>query len=252
MRLTVLGRWSPYPAPGGACPGYLVDEGTTRLLLDCGTGTVSRLRQHCEVTDLAALVITHLHTDHMLSIYPLRDAYDWHDPDPARPPLPVYAPAGASERLSALLPTPEGQARFRATLAFRAITEQSVATVGPLALSFARTTHPVYCLAVRIESGGRALVYSSDSAPAASVEALARRANLLLCEATFPDSEVALAAMAGHMTPTQAAELAARAEVDRLLLTHFSPRSDPEEQRGAAAKVFARVEIAEENAQYTV
>jgi ribonuclease BN (tRNA processing enzyme) len=253
MQVIVLGRWSPYPAPGGACPAYLVEEGDTRLLLDCGPGTVSRLREHCEADELSAVAISHLHPDHVLSLYPLRDAYEWHRPDPTRAPLPVYAPAEAPEVLVRLLVSPESVKRFLATLAFHPVTEASTVHVGPLTLSFARTLHPVYCLAVRVECAGRVLVYSADSSPTPALESLARGANLLLCEATFPDSEAALAASAGHMTATQAADLAARARVERLLLTHFSPRSDPEEQRREAAKILAaRVQIAEENARYTV
>jgi ribonuclease BN (tRNA processing enzyme) len=253
MQLIVLGRWSPYPAPGGACPSYLVQEGPTRLMLDCGPGAVARLRQHCEAHDLSALVLSHLHVDHILSIYPLRDAYEWQRADPERPPLPVYAPDDAAELLVGILRGSESVARFRRTFAFHPITETSVESVGPLRLTFARTEHPVYCLAVRIECAGRTLVYSADSSPTAALEALARGANLLLCEATFPDSHAALAAQVGHMTATQAAELASRAGVERLVLTHFSPQFDPEEQRRAAAKILhTRALIAEENARYPI
>ncbi len=253
MQVTVLGRWSPYPAPGGACPGYLVEEGSTRLLLDCGPGIVSRLRQHCEVEELSALAISHLHTDHIVSIYPLRDAYQWHRVDPARPPLPVYAPPEAPEVLARLLLSSESVDRFRTTLAFHPVTDASTATVGPLKLSFARTQHPVYCLAMRVECRGRVLVYSADASPTPSLEAFARGAHLFLCEATFSDDHEALAASAGHMTASQAAQLAARAGVERLVLTHFAPVVDPEEQHRTAAKILrARVQVAEEHGQYLV
>ena len=253
MQLTVLGRWSPYPAPGGACPGYLLQAGSTRLLLDCGEGVVSQLRRHCEAEDLSALVISHLHPDHILSIYPLRDAYEWHRPDPERPPLPVYAPPEAPEVLTRLLWSKESVERFRRVLAFRPITEASTVAVGALALSFVRTRHPLDCLAVRVECNGRALVYSADSSPTDALEALARGANLLLCEATFADTELALAESAGHMTAGQAAELAKRAGVERLVLTHFSPDTDPEEQRRAARKILGdRVQIAEEDAHFSI
>ena len=138
-------------------------------------------------------------------------------------------------------------------LAFRPITEASTVAVGALALSFVRTRHPLDCLAVRVECNGRALVYSADSSPTHALEALARGANLLLCEATFADTELALAESAGHMTAGQAAELAKRAGVERLVLTHFSPDTDPEEQRRAAAKILGdRVQIAEEDAHFSI
>jgi ribonuclease BN (tRNA processing enzyme) len=36
VRLTVLGRWSPYPPPGGACSGYLIEAAGRYILLDSG------------------------------------------------------------------------------------------------------------------------------------------------------------------------------------------------------------------------
>ena len=54
MRLTVLGNNGPYPAPGGACSGYLLesDSGETKILLDCGTGVLSRLTDRISLDEL--------------------------------------------------------------------------------------------------------------------------------------------------------------------------------------------------------
>ena len=41
MKLTVLGCNGPYPAAGGACSGYLLETGDTRVLLDCGAGALA-------------------------------------------------------------------------------------------------------------------------------------------------------------------------------------------------------------------
>ena len=44
MKLTVLGRHGPFPAPGGACSGYLIEAGDTKLCVDLGSGTLGNLR----------------------------------------------------------------------------------------------------------------------------------------------------------------------------------------------------------------
>ena len=46
MRITVLGKSPSWQDAGGACSGYLVEEGDTRLLLDCGNGVFAKLREH--------------------------------------------------------------------------------------------------------------------------------------------------------------------------------------------------------------
>ena len=45
MRLTVLGKSPSWQDAGGACSGYLLQEGDTTVLLDCGNGVFGKLRQ---------------------------------------------------------------------------------------------------------------------------------------------------------------------------------------------------------------
>ena len=47
LSVTVLGCCGSFPGAGGACSGYLVDDGTTRLWLDAGSGTLANLQRHC-------------------------------------------------------------------------------------------------------------------------------------------------------------------------------------------------------------
>jgi len=63
-----------------------------------------------------------------------------------------------------------------------------------------------------------------DTRPCPAALELARDADLLVCESTYLDEERELAREAGHMTATQAAELARDAGARRLVLTHFSQR----------------------------
>jgi ribonuclease Z len=74
---------------------------------------------------------------------------------------------------------------------------------------------------------------------------LAEGADLLLCEATFLESESFLARDYGHMTAREAATVAREAGVGRLVLTHFSSRyPDLEGHRREAAEVFPEVVVA--------
>jgi ribonuclease Z len=71
---------------------------------------------------------------------------------------------------------------------------------------------------------GQAFALVMDTRPCAGAEALARQADLLVCEATYLSSEAAEAHDHYHMTAAQAATLARDAGVRRLVLTHFSQR----------------------------
>ncbi len=71
---------------------------------------------------------------------------------------------------------------------------------------------------------GRRVVYSGDTRPTPSVEAIATEADLLIHEATFGDDRADRAAETGHSTATQAGKLARDAGVRKLALVHTSSR----------------------------
>src|SRR2546423_4305499 len=108
MRLTVLGKSPSWQDAGGACSGYLVEEGPACVVVDCGNGVFSKLRRFPDYTRIDAVVISHLHADHFLDLVPFSYALTYAPPQqplpvarwpgtdhPARPQL--YAPRGATE-----------------------------------------------------------------------------------------------------------------------------------------------------------
>lgn len=254
MRLIVLGRWSPFPPADGACPGYLVEAGGIRVLLDCGSGVVSRLQRFCTAYDLSALVLSHVHSDHVTDVYTLRMALEWGRlPERYQGRLLTFAPAGSAGILAAPHSTADSRARFLDFFDFRDMVPDCPVSVGPLTLTFAPTRHPVPCFAVRAEAEGRSLVYTADTAPCGEVAALARGADLLLCEATLLEHETHVVPLAGHLTAGMAGALAHEAGVRRLVLTHFFATKRPEESRAQAAKEFpGELLIAEEGTAYEV
>ena len=254
MRLTVLGRWSPYPPAEGACPGYLVEAAGQRILIDCGTGVLSNLQRVASVFDLSALVVTHLHPDHVLDLFALKQALEFGRFPEVGPPLRFFGPPDAMDTLPAWMD--EGsRAAFRNRFLFLEIVGGTAARIGPIVLRFGVTAHPVPCFAVRVEAEGRVLAYSADTGPSPAVAALAAGADLFLCENTLVPGEEARAVDAGHLSARQAAQMAAQADVRRLLLTHFfTPSGDyAEEAKAAAAKEFGgQILIAKELHTYEV
>lgn len=254
MRLTVLGRWSPYPPAEGACPGYLVEAAGQRILIDCGTGVLANLQRVASVFDLSALVITHLHPDHVLDLFVLKQALEFGRLPEVAPPLRFFGPPDAMNTLPAWMGE-ESQVAFRERFNFLPIVGGTAARIGPLVLRFGATAHTVPCFAVRVEADGRVLTYSADTGPSPVVGALADGADLFLCENTLPPGEEGRAVEVGHLSARQAAQIAVQADARRLLLTHFfTPAGDyAEEAKAAAAKEFGgQILIAKELHTYEV
>jgi len=92
---------------------------------------------------------------------------------------------------------------------------------------------------------GRRLVYTGDTRPCEEITMMATGADLLIHEATFGDELIERAAEDGHSTISQAAEVAAKAGVRRLILTHISGRyGDVEPLLEAARRIFPHTLIA--------
>ncbi|MDR1603383.1 MAG: hypothetical protein LBS10_01140 [Gracilibacteraceae bacterium] len=97
-----------------------------------------------------------------------------------------------------------------------------------------------YNLALRLEQGGKVLVYTGDAGPETDWGDFCREADVLLCETSMFEKEAGL--FPGHLTTRQAAELALAAGAGRLLLTHFPHLGGPEAMEAEARRYFPRTE----------
>lgn len=253
VRLIALGTGPAFPARGGATSGYLVTHDGTSLLMDCGTGVVSNLQKHLDFRAVSAIVISHMHADHFLDLIPYRYGLR-------------YAPCGRTTGRIALHLPPGGFTVLRHVVApfadepetFWEVFQVSeydpggALRVGGLTVRFAQTRHLMPAFAMSVEAAGQKLVYSADSAPSERLVALARGADLFLCEATLQRREQD-APGGAHMTAAEAGAAAAHAGVGRLLLTHIWQEYDETQSVLQASDAFGGpVELAVENESYEV
>jgi ribonuclease BN (tRNA processing enzyme) len=215
MRLTVLGCAGSFPGPESACSAYLVEAQGFRLLIDFGPGSLSALQRYADLDSIDAIVLTHLHCDHML------DACNYvvvrrYAPGGPKPPIPVYAPVGAAERIAAAYST-EAEPVDDVFTFFRL--QPGTFPIGPFTVTVDRVNHPIETYGVRVEQGGQVLAYSADTAPCEALLRLAQGADLFLCEASYLDEVDNPPDI--HLTGGEAGEAATKADVARLLLTHL-------------------------------
>lgn len=218
MKLTVLGCAGSFPGPDSACSAYLIEADGFGLMLDFGTGSLSALQRYARLTSIDAVLLSHLHCDHMLDAcsYVVVRRYS---PDGPYPKLPLYAPRGARERMAGAYGNPD-EGSLDDVYAFHTLRTGTL-SIGPFAVTVARVEHPVETYGVRIEHAGRILAYSADTAPCEAVLRLAGGADTFLCEASYLTSENNPPGL--HMTGREAGETATKAGAGRLLLTHLVP-----------------------------
>jgi ribonuclease BN (tRNA processing enzyme) len=261
--LVVLGKSPAWQDANGACSGYLVGSGGTWLLLDCGCGVFGKLRAVRDYAAVDAVVISHLHADHILDLIPYASGLIYaprHQPvpvaghpgtsDPPRPRL--IAPPGARETLRRLSAA-AGMSEEHIEKGFRLeeYDPGDTVAVGDFEIRFQPVPHFLPTQAVSIANGDGRITYSADSSPSDDLCAFARDTDLLLIEATLPRPE--REGPRGHLTPEEAGEHARRAGARRVVLTHISDELDADWARSEAERAFGGpVEVAHEGAVYEV
>ena len=264
MRLTVLGKSPSWQDAGGACSGYLIEDGNSTVLLDCGNGVFSKLRLYRDYTCVDAVLVSHLHADHFLDLVPYSYALTY---APRQQPVPVDRWPGTDFPARPELHVPPGaQAVFRRVVgawgnddlienAFELEEYAPDATVeaGPFRLRFHEVPHftETFAIDVSSQNGAGRLTYGADCRPGDELVEIARDTDLLIVEATLPRPE--RTGVRGHLTPAEAGEHARLAGAKHVLITHISDELDENWARTEASEAFGSpVDVAAEGATYEV
>ena len=244
MKLTILGTFGPYPPAGGVCSGFLLEEGDCKILLDCGNGVISRLQKFTSLWDLDAIIVSHLHSDHISDLFILRYAlnialqkqYRTHGLD-------VYIP-----------PYPEEEAQkipFKNVYNVNYLDPNQEIEIGPFRFSFLPGVHPLYSLAMKIKCGGKVMVYSGDTEYFSELEQFIANSHLFLCEANYQNEDME-EGLGNHLSAWQAGCLAQNNKVGRLLLTHLPAFRNLHKSMAEAAEAFPNAELALEEEYYLI
>ncbi|MEM6462223.1 MAG: MBL fold metallo-hydrolase [Pseudomonadota bacterium] len=254
MKLTVLGSGSPEAYSRRASSGYLLEVGDDTILFDCGGGVFDNLVRSGRLpSHITHLFLSHLHTDHMMDYARLVHAA-W---DEGAPPLKVWGPSPITRMTEGYFGR---DGVLAADLYARTELEQSqqvwVARGGTLPrpwpapevveikpgfsyagngwqLNSCEVPHaqPAFdCMAFSVEAAGGKFVYSGDAAICDELEQLSAGADLLLHWCYRLSGEEVHPALADKCpTPADIAQMASRADVKRLLISHFRIHMDTEE-----------------------
>jgi ribonuclease BN (tRNA processing enzyme) len=248
MRLTVLGGSAASPNAGMGCAGFLIETRTTRLVLDLGPGTLPELRRHTDFRRFDAVIISHMHLDHVLDLLALRHALAY-NPVPPPAPIPVWLPPGGIDvlvRATAPFDACDEPGRFAATVSVVEYDPARPLAIGDATVTFAPTTHYVPAWAIRVQAPGTtALGYTGDTGPAAKLAGFFSGIEVLIAEATLLEPGDRPPAERGSLTAAEAGALAAASGAATLVLTHMWEELDFGAYRERAAAAFrGRIELA--------
>ena len=281
--ITFLGTAGSIPTPERNTPAIAIKYEGNLFLLDCGEGTQRQMMKYkVGYGSLNAIFLTHLHLDHFLGIYGLIETLNLTSPNPK--PVAIYAPKQIDQLLInhysfvKLNETRKGELFKGKGFAISAFPvkhckdsygfvfeedekikfdEEKAKALGLRGRMFSEIQSKGSLIVnkkkVKLEDitwtkPGRKVVYSGDSAPSSETVKAAKDAEILIHEATFSEEKTDEAKERLHSTALQAAEIAKKANVKKLILTHISSRYSSQEELkkllSEAITLFPNCEIA--------
>ena len=242
IEVTLLGTGSPIPDPERAGPSTLARAGDQMFLIDCGRGVLQRLAAAgYGANQLSALLLTHLHSDHIADLGDVIITRWVSTFTPDAPPLPIIGPPGTVDVVEATLRAFGHDIGYRIAhhadlidpprVEVHEYTDGVVWDRGGVRIRVAPTDHrPVTpTIAFRIEHNGASVVAAGDTVPCPSLDALADGAGALVHTVIRKDLIDKLAQQRirdicdYHSSVQEAAATATRAGVGILILTHYVP-----------------------------
>ena len=227
IKVTILGSGTCVPSLKRSSCSVLAEVGKAKLLFDSGPGTMRRLLEaDTTIFDISHIFYSHFHPDHTAEFVPFLFSTKYPNSQQREDPLTVTAGRGFLDFYSklkavyghwielepGLLKMIELDNNNRDARQFEDFSVQSAPMV-----------HNEESLAYRMTSSdGKSIVYSGDTDYNENLIDLAENADLLICESALPDKY----RVKGHLTPSLAGKIAARAKVRKLVLTHFYPACD--------------------------
>jgi ribonuclease BN (tRNA processing enzyme) len=246
VKLQVLGSGGPELDDGRHSSGYLIwYQNKAQVLIDAGAGSsIEYGKSGAQFEDLQGILLTHLHVDHSadLPAFIKGSYFTSRSSD-----LGLYGPAAnnlmpsTSDYLQRLMGDKgaftylKGYVNKRDNADYKVVAtdvplvkaQTSSYSLGNDITAKATFVHhgPVAAVAWRVELAGCSIVFSGDMSNQFDVlSSFANNADLLVANNAVPDNATGVA-LNLHMTPSAIAQIAKKAQVKQLVLSHFMKRT---------------------------
>ncbi len=236
MKLTILGKYGPFPRGNGATSSYLLSSEKANVLIDAGSGSLSRLVNSVSVDKLSFVILSHLHFDHTADMGVLSYALAF---SKRKEKLNVYLPKFDCAVLKMLESIKEFNLIF--------IEEGKVYSDSGLEFSFYEMTHPVLCYGVRILGDKSVFAYSGDTTVNDNIQKLVSGADLAVLDGAFLEKDYL--DTKPHMSVKQASRYS-RFTKGKVIVSHIGYAYSDSDVKEEIKNVSSNSEIAEEGKVY--
>lgn len=225
MEITVVGSGTVVPRLLRRQSCVVVGVCDETIVFDLGSGAVrGMLHAGLDPFTVDRVYFTHFHPDHTSDVVPLLFSINYGSIEKRTHPLFISGPE-PFDNFWASINAVWGEwmtGDYRTEVSELPHECPSPLDLADCRLSWAPAEHRPESIAYRVETDGKAFVYTGDTEYSESVVGLAKNAHTMLAECSFPNENP----VPGHLTPSSVAQMASESAVERLVLTHIFPAAD--------------------------
>lgn len=236
MRIIVLGSGSIVPTQQRFGTAIYVEVGGSRILLDCGPGTLEKMRRSSlSPFDLDAVCLTHFHIDHVSDLTPLIKLRAFTEkglPNPQPKNLKIFGPKGLKRFLETTIDNNEFFSyvkilmRYESYCSIEEVEPWKTCDLNGLGLTMAPVSHE-YGAAYRIDTPEGSLVFSGDTSFDTNIARLAERVDILIHECSFPSESL----VGRHVSEQELGRILELARPKVLIVSHLYPAWEAQSAR---------------------
>lgn len=232
----LLGTGTPNALADRSGPSNLIKAGDEAVIVDCGNGTARQLAKlGVGLADISTIFVTHHHIDHNVDLAFLLLS-PWITRTLTSAPL-IVGPPGTVEHVDRLLAAHEYDLRVRVPHGLDPadvapdvieVSDGDVVDLRSCRVRAIEVDHaPVeHAFGYRFDSPSGSVVFSGDTRPSENLIAAAHGADVLVHEALMPGWGIP----EYHTSVDEIGDVATKAEVDKLVLTHLIPGTLPDDE----------------------
>jgi ribonuclease BN (tRNA processing enzyme) len=223
MKLTILGSGTFVPELNRSCSSYLVELRKEKIVLDFGRGAIQNLlKLKTNLYELDKIFISHMHADHSSEL-PSFISFIVDNPKKKelRNKYIIYGPKGIKKRISRLLESFNlHRHKNLDRIQIKELSDKDIVKGNDWKIKPFRVKHgnDLNCLSYRIESENKVFFYLGDSAYSEELIRGCQNSDVAILEAALPEEWKSKE----HMSGKEAGELATKANVKNLIITHVA------------------------------
>lgn len=223
MMVTILGSGTCIPHPERASPGLVVEFDESTVLVDPSAGSLSRMERYgTSASRITHVLFSHYHPDHTGDLVPLLFAARVSQKHMPRK-IQLIGPTGLAQLYSGLCEVYRDWIRLEDSRLNLVELEDHSLEFPDWSLQSLRVQHTATSQGFRFsDRSGSIFSYSGDSDYCDNLITLLKDADLAIVDAAYPSH----LKVDGHLTPALAGKLAAKSQIQHLVLTHLYPECD--------------------------